>query len=484
MEHMKKVQIMRKNKLLLLMLCLIMLMPLLTGCTAKKVFVTDEDLYSLTPYADTELKLETFYIKNGAKFYETYIPKGHVTGRITQYSREKYYWLQKDASLIPSLYKDEIIAYASTKEVDLKDLKIERYYDVGYSIGIYGGAFDNNGYYCITLSNNVIKDSSAYKALSKASASDIRIVEFNNKPIDENMLNDGGIFKGIEQGETCEIGYYAGTFYETATITSDYYYLQSYETMSVDNVTSTKNGYLAITLPSDAKSGYYRIDGGGLFKYYSYERGEKVDSEENMNENYYKAGEETDFSHAQQYSLTVGSKTQNVTVDITYDKETGKEEDISFILMSPSGIDYEIAHEKGKASIELAEMMAGKWLIYVYPKTLEINNIDVLSAAQDPDAKKEVYTFTIDEEDENAQFFCKYSGTGKIWGTVSREDGEAEILEELKENGEKYLGVTYGYLSPGTYTMTIYHYMDTAVVETGVREDSSSMEEEIIYVED
>lgn len=475
---------MKLKRLLPLFLAMCMIVPLLTGCTAKKIFVTEEDLYSLISYSDSELKLDTYYVKNGAKFYETYTPEGDTSTLLSQYSKDNYFWLQKDMSLIPSLYKDEIIAYSSQKETDLKDIPIKRYYDVGYSVGIYAGKFDQNGYYCITLSENVIKDSSAYNALSKASSKDIRIVEVNGKPIDPNMINDGGVFSGLSQGDSFEIGYYAGTFYETALMEADYYFLQSYETTSIDKVSSTKNGYLALTLPTDAKSGYYQIDGSGLFKYYAYERGEQVDSETDMNENYYKAGENTEYANAQQFSLNVGSKTPNVSFSIKYDTLSAKEEDISFTLVSPDKKTYEITHKEGSASIDMAVVMAGKWHIYAYPKSLEVLSIDINSAQQNADAKKETFTFTVDESAENIEFYCEYDGTGEIWGTISNSQGEAEGLESIRKNGKLYLGYTYGYLSPGTYTMTIYHFMDTAIVETGTRENTSNMEEEVIYIED
>ena len=476
---------MRYKKILLLLLCCVLLMPLLTGCTSKKIFVTEEDLYSLTPYSDNELKLETFYIKNGARFYETYTPNGFLGGQLTRFSKEEYYWLQKDASLIPSLYKDEIIAFSSKEENDLKDLKVSRYYDVGYSIGIYGGSFDNNGYYCINLISNTVRDSSAFKALSNSVSEDIRIVEVNNKPIDEKMLNDGGIFKGLKKGDTVEIGYYAGTFYSTAIAEADYYFLQSYENLYIEDVKSTKNGYLAVTLPSDAKSGYYKIEGGGLFRYFAYERGEQEDAKTDMNENYFEEGIENEYAHAQQYSISVGSITHNVGVDITYDPNTAKEEDISITLVSPNGNKYTLEYKDGLAEIQLAEVIAGKWMIYAYPKTLVIENIDVIPIAQDPDAKKETYTFEIEENSVNKQFFCYYDGEGDIWGTITNEKGEAQILEDERDSERnEYLATTYGYLEAGTYTMTIYHYMDTVVTETGVRTDDSKTQDEIIFIEE
>ena len=475
---------MKTRKMIALVSISLIISFLLSGCTSKQIFVNEADRYKLVALSDKELGLETFYIKDGAKFYASYTPDG-TSAKVSAFSKGQYYWMNKDKTLIPSLYKNEIIAYASTKEVNLTNAVVHRYYDVGYSIGIYGGSFDDNGYYCISAKGNTVPGSSANKQLTRAKSDDIRIATINNKPIDDSMLNDGGIFLDMPQGTSCEIGFYSGTFYGTVTVESDYYFLQSYEDLKVSAVMSTKNGYLAITLPDDAKSGYYQIDGGGIFKYYAHEKGAVADAGIDMNEIYKNEGGETDIIHSQQYTLSVAAKTYNVVFRLAYRQTSVKEEDVSVTLTSPNGVEYKLPIADGVAELELAEVMAGDWTMHVFPKHIEVTSITAQSAAKDPNAKKEEYTFTVEKGMEQAEFFCKFEGEGNIWGTISNEKGEAVVMKKKKAgaslSGGYYLSATYGYLPEGTYTMTIYRYLDTTTSETGLREEVKN--DDIIFGE-
>ena len=459
-------------------------MLLLTGCTAKKIFVSPDEQYKLVPLRDNELKNDIYYVKDGAKFFATYTPDGKdmIAGA---YAKDSYYWLTKDSTLIPTLYSDELIAFASQKVTNLKTIELKRYYDVGYSLGIFGGSFDSDGYYCVNLDKNMVAKSSAYKAFKSASSKDIRIVSVNDMPVDKKMLNDGGIFKDLKQGETVELGYYSGTYFKTAIVEADYYFLQAYETMQVSQVQSTKNGYLAIMMPEDAKSGYYKLKDGGMFKYYAYEKGDKVDNEENMNEQYLVKDETNSLEYAQQFSLSVGSQMYNMIFSLEYQETSVNEEDINITLVSPLGTQYELTGQNGLASITLPEVAPGKWIIYAYPENMVVTNIDAMSAAQDPNAKKEEFVFEVTGNEVNKEFYCIYAGKGMVWGTVENEFGEAQVLEKRRASGsDYYMGTTYAYLPKGTYKVTVYHYMDTVITEVNKRTDTGNEEDEIINVVD
>lgn len=58
--------------------------------------------------------------------------------------------------------------------------------------------------------------------------------------------------------------FYAGTYYQTATIKADEKFLQYYEAYVIEKAENTKNGYLKFSMPDDAKSGYYMIEGAGF----------------------------------------------------------------------------------------------------------------------------------------------------------------------------------------------------------------------------
>ena len=98
---------------------------MLSGCGSKKIFVNKNDAYTLVPYTDKELENEIYYIKSGADFYETYLPEGTAGNVSNTQADNRVFWLKEDESLIPVLYKNEVIAYQSEK-TSLTDIVLER----------------------------------------------------------------------------------------------------------------------------------------------------------------------------------------------------------------------------------------------------------------------------------------------------------------------------------------------------------------------
>ena len=403
---------------------------------------------------------------------------------------ESYYAAQKDKNnqenkeLIPSYYKNELIAYPSETGT-LDKIVIERFKDIGYSLGIYNATFNSEtGYIEFSVSQNVPIASSAYKVLSEGKSDSIQLVSIDDQPVTEEMINSNGIFTGLEANRSYKIGYYAGTYYTTADITADEYFIQSYERYFVDAAELTRHGYLSIVMPDDAKSGYYMVNEAGLFKYYNYEKGDRNNAQEDMNEPYYANREEQLSAYSQQYVVSISEKTKYVAFECTYNKGTYEDIDISGVLTAPDGKEYILINdtENNKLTIMLTEAMAGRWTINIAPKDLVVTDISAKSTLNPNEAVKDIYEFAISDPDENILFYATYRGNGVIWGIIENENGEAVDMDIDEKN--KMLSYTYPYLPSGTYKMTVYHYSDVAVDKTNYEKDASRQEEEIITVEE
>lgn len=451
------------------------------GFEGKQIFVEEGAEYELTPLNDSELVNDKYYIKNGSKFYEAYMPNGTVSSMASQVDSKRLFWLDVDESLIPTYYKGELIAYPS-ENLSLDRISVERFSDVGYSIGLYGGTVDDEGYLCYKLKENSIGVSNAYSVLSQSKSDQIRITTINDNPVNTDSINSGGIITGLSQNEEYTIGYYAGTYYSTATVKADEHYLQSYEIINIDKAETTKNGYLSISLPDDAKSGYYLINGYGLFKYYDYKKGEQDDSKTDMNEPYYRSYEEQIMANSQKYVVNVPTKANNISFTVSYNAATIDEESIQCILQAPSGEIYTMqVKEPGTIFLQLAEAVAGRWSISISPKEMEIIDVTVDAETPSNTTVTDSYDFVITEDSTNIQFIAEYTGDGDIWGVVKNENGETVSLENLKDNR---LSAVYSYLSAGTYTVTIYHYADTAIDNVTYQTYEDNLENEIITIEE
>lgn len=467
-----------ENKFGLLLLSLFICL-LLSGCGKKDIFVDESKLYELTALSDDELTDDNYYVKNGADFYAVYKPEGSASGIVNSPTASRLFWMNKDKSLIPSLYKDELIAFPSEK-TNLTEIRLERFEEVGWSLGFYGGYMDDQGYICYSIGQNCIKGSDAYEKLNDKKSDNIRIVSINDEPVTKEMLNDAGVITGLEKDGQYVIGLYAGTYYGTITLTADRYFVESFEIMSVPKANDTRNGYLAIYMPDEFPSGWYAINGKGLFKYYNYKKGDDNDEEVDMNQAYYQTLADSMEAYAQQYVASVEEKTENVLFSVRYATDVYSDEEVTAVLIAPDGTQYGMTSENGVAYTEISDVMAGRWKISVMPQDLEITNVTTESTKPEMDAVHEEREFIIEEDDANIQFYATYTGNGEVWGTVENQNGESRILDADTQN--KFLTTTYAYLPAGTYKVTVYHYVDTQITDIGYGIDGNNVEEEIITI--
>lgn len=454
---------------------------LLSGCGTDKIFVNEEDAYKIVNLSDRELENDKYYVKTGADFNVVYRPNGTATAKTQMQSDSRLFWTMEDDSLIPTLYKNEVIAYQS-ENTQLTDITLERFKNIGYSIGLYGGVMSSDGYIDYNIQSQIVENCSAYDILYNAPSKQIRLATINDEPVTDDMLDSSGTIKRLDQNGTYDIGFYSGTKYMTATMSADVHFYQSYEISQIEKAGTTKNGYLAIPMPEDAKSGYYMMNGSGLYRYYAFEKNTENVETVDMNEPFYETEEEKIAAYSQQYMVSVQTKTTNVAFNMEYDTEEYEDDEIKCILVSPDGTTYNLVPQNGTASIELAEVIAGRWTINVLPKDLIVKDIKAESTAATADSSTETKSFYIGEDDENIQFYAQYEGEGDVWGIVENESGESQELDVDTQNHE--LTTTYSYLAAGTYTMTIYHYKDTKIGEMGYQVDTDNEEHEIITIGD
>jgi len=444
---------------------------MLTGCTKKEIFQDADAKYRLEALKDTDLAEDVFYAKDSSKFYEVYMPKGE----------KEIYWLMKDTTLIPSMYKDEIIACASQKST-MNNVSLQRYEYLGYTLGIYGLELDKDGYLCFSVKENTVEGSDAQDKFWGAKSDNIRIISINDEPVTREMVSDKGIFKGLEKDKEYALTFYSGSYHGKVTIKADIEMLEYMEENQTGKVEITKNGYFALYMPEDLKSGYYMVDKTGFVKYYNYDKGEKKDSETDMNVPSYTSEDELSSAYSQQYVLSVKEVTKNVGVQLTYNSSQYNDEEISCVLTAPDGSMYNMPASFGTAYVELSEMMSGRWIVNVSPKDLEIYDLIPISTRKEDEATPEIEEIYITESDREAEFYVNYTGEGDIWGIVTSEDGESQIFTVNAKT--KQMQCYYAYLPAGMYTVTVYHYADTNVNEIGINLEAGSQSEEIIIIEE
>ena len=450
---------------------------ILSGC--GKVFENPEEKYNLVAVEAADMEKETYYVKNGTKFYKVYFPSATFNRDSVTEKRDvsRLCWIGRDESLIPSYYKGEVLAYSSDN-LEMKTAAIERFLDCGYSFGIYGARFEKNQIVCDP--KLLISDSTAAAALSKTKSNEIRIVTIDNIPVTSDMLDAAGVFIGLDAMKSYEVAYYAGTYYNTVNLTADRRIFESFETYTISKAQLTKNGFIAINMPEDAKAGWYMINGQGLFKYYDFSKGSKDIATVNMNEAYYLDAERETEEYTQQYLISIPEKTTDLAVKLEYETGKYKDADIKILMKSPNGVEYTLTGEDGLMSCMLAEAMAGKWTVAVYPKDLTVNKLYVESARPESTAVSDSFAFTIEEDQNDIMFWANYTGSSDVWGYVVDDLGNTTPM--LLDEKNKRLYCTFIYLPEGKYTVSIYHYSNTLVSKSDWGRDDTGDITEIITV--
>lgn len=461
---------------------------LLCGCNNVEIFITPEPDYAVE-VTDKELEENIYYVKNGTRFSKVYMPQGNVTSKTkTVKTNRVLYFTDGDEKKVPVHYKGEIIAYSSAK-ADLSEVTLERFKDMGYSIGIYGGSIGSDGYYHMT-NKNVAKGSEAENLFNRVVSSEIRIATIGGEPIKDYVDKGSGIITDLQKDSSYVIEFYAGTYFYRQTFVADTHFLRAFEVYSYgkEKVSDTTHGYMCFNTPEDLKTGWYLINGQGLFQYHGNIRGESVEVE-NLNEGYYSTQEEMISAFSKQYNISVPVSTKDFKINVSFTPSDETEETTGYVV-SPDGTvyDMDIDKENDKLSLTLAVAGAGDWSVYVYPKTLNVTDVSVDNDAITEETSLCENEFTLDEDAEYQMFYAEVVGEDSVYGSVIGPNGitYSLVLNQGKdENGNtiQYLYYRLPYAKAGTYVVRIYYYKSQTSIENVSMSPYQNTDTEIIIIE-
>ncbi len=474
----------------------------MTGCKKVQLFKDSTDPNKQVLLTDDELENDVYYVKNGTKFIEVYKPLGTAENAANILDRSRVFYCVDsvgDENLIPTHYMDEFVAYASEKSA-LENISLERFADFGYSIGVYGGYFGDDGYYHVDVSDekNEAAGSSFKDVISKTKSTDIRIKAIDGVDLKSDYIDVfSGFILGMKQGQKYLVSFYSGTYYYEQEMIADTHMFRPFETYTYDtkNMEDTKNGYAAFMTPNTLKSGYYNINGAGLFKYYDFHKGEGNETDEGMNENYYASADDMIKANSSVYSFMLNDAASaiNVTIKIPAMYEEGT---VRAYVYSPDDTRYtmERDYEKNQMQVKIASAMSGKWQIYTMPQGLDMSNISVETEATESEKTLKEKDFTFDEVQKDKKFAIDYIVKGgkddPVCSLINNDTGETFLLK--KENDTKIVGgveynvmsYTMNYVPTGDYTLRVYYYPLDVELRDLYMEEAGATESDVITVTD
>lgn len=434
----------------------------LSGCGKLQVFVDNHKDYALEPIERDALTEDTYYVKDGTKFYEPYAMTS--TGDIM--------WGSQDVVMIPDLYKNEYLAYKSSKVTSITGLAVERYRDDGMTFGVYGLTLDDEGYLTCPV-NNIKSDSSLAQMLAGKPGDDFKIETIDGVSASNITLTDHGVIQGINSETSVHFTFYVGTVYYEGDASCDTRVFEHWEDFSLNDNGLTKLGYMIVNIPEDWKSGYYAVD-KGLFKYHDHEKSSCNGVNDDVSEAYYSEDQPATALNSDRYVVTLDKELTNIGFDVSYEAQKSDsdstssesaESDIRCIMISPSGQQYEVPCSEGEGKIEMKWAEKGKWIVSIYPKGTRINGINVYPIQNKETSIEEDKLFSVGA-DGDYEFDISYEGSGSIWGTIENVDtGESTEFNNTLTNDnnadsglKKTFTVQAKNLAKGTYKVRIYHY--------------------------
>lgn len=250
-------------------------------------------------------------------------------------------WISSDTDdSIPTVTKDDLLIYISSTAVP-NGIIFERFADYGYSIGLSNMIKDGGGHYYIEYAT-VDEDDYKYYLDMNSDASQLSSLEAIEKlyldkvgstKVRENNVSDGGTVLGLTKDKSYVCEFYTGTYYQDFKLTANIHTFSSLERFTSFEYEFMHSNFIVISIPDYFKSGYYFVNGVGLFRYVASSdeatyNGEAYDENIDWNDPiivYNENGEVIeDPSDPDFLKQTTDLNKSDAGVDITVDGETKK----------------------------------------------------------------------------------------------------------------------------------------------------------------
>ena len=175
---------------------------------------------------------------------------------------------------IPTVTSKDALLYISDTQVPT-EIIFERFGDYGYTIGVANLVADGGDHYYIPYAEEA-EDEYKYYINEASDAADIcefttitrlYLDKVGNVEVRKESVTDGGTVSGLEKGKSYVCEFYTGTFYQDYLLKADIHTFCSMERFISYDFKFLHSNCISITIPEYFKSGYYLVNGVGLFRY-------------------------------------------------------------------------------------------------------------------------------------------------------------------------------------------------------------------------
>lgn len=186
-------------------------------------------------------------------------------------------WILSDEDdTIPTVTSKDLLIYVSSTEVP-DGILFERFADYGYSIGVSNLIADGGGHYYIEFASTDEDDYKYYVDMNSDAAqvselepiTKLYLDKIGKTRVEKDNVSDGGSVLGLTKDKSYVCEFYTGTYYQDFQMTANIHSFSSLERFTSYEYEFMHSNFIVISIPEYFKSGYYFVNGVGLFRYVS-----------------------------------------------------------------------------------------------------------------------------------------------------------------------------------------------------------------------
>ena len=190
--------------------------------------------------------------------------------RVGAYSVDtnRFAWVKSsyDETCIPTMYENDKLIYKSINAIT-DGFALERFTDEGYTIGLAGLQKSSSGNYIYTFDRGYSQPDSDTINIDNLGANEIYIVSVGKERVTDTNVSPTGFIKGLTKNKNYICDVRTGTISKQAAFKANIHMFVSLEQYMVSKFYFSSPTYIEISLEETMPTGYYSINGVGMFRY-------------------------------------------------------------------------------------------------------------------------------------------------------------------------------------------------------------------------
>ena len=219
---------------------------------------------------------DTYYIMHQNEdgsyiYYRPYINEKTFSNIVAgSVDDKRILWFREDLGAVPTFYAGagDKIVYKTNSPV-ASSYVLERFYDLGYTFGLYNMQRNSSGRFFLDVSNltSLCESSNAYKLIN-FNTPELVFDTIGDAKLSAGNLGRGSTISNLKENFVYDVVVYRGSVRYKIDLKADTIAMSCCELYQLlGNALNGDFGLVEVPLPTWLNNGYYHLGGGGIFRY-------------------------------------------------------------------------------------------------------------------------------------------------------------------------------------------------------------------------